>query len=154
LNGDTMDEFKVRSAALDDLATLIRQRRSMFRDMGNFSEAEQAALVDAYAAYLPQALGEGAYWGWLAETAEGRVAAGGGVAILTRLGVRRAYICNVYTEPEYRRRGLARQLMETMLAWCRAEGFAAVNLHASQAGRPVYEKLGFEPTNEMRLMFK
>jgi len=28
-----------------------------------------------------------------------------------------------------------------------------VNLHASAEGRPLYEKLGFEATNEMRLRF-
>jgi hypothetical protein len=38
-----------------------------------------------------------------------------------------------------------------MIEWCRAEGFAAVYLHASKDGRRLYESLGFEPTTEMQL---
>jgi len=58
----------------------------------------------------------------------------------------------MYTEPEYRRQGLARRLMEAMVAWCRAERMTSVYLHASDDGRALYESLGFTPTNEMRLV--
>ena len=58
---------------------------------------------------------------------------------------------NMYTEPEHRRQGLARRLMEAMIDWTRREGYAALFLHASEAGRPLYKELGFEPTNEMHL---
>jgi hypothetical protein len=40
--------------------------------------------------------------------------------------------------------------METALDWCSRNGYAEVTLRASDAGRPLYEALGFEPTNEMR----
>ena len=60
-------------------------------------------------------------------------------------------ILNMYTEPEFRRRGLARMLMEKMIAWCREQGYNTVSLHASDKGRPLYEALGFRPTNELRL---
>jgi hypothetical protein len=35
--------------------------------------------------------------------------------------------------------------------WCAREGVGTVILHASDEGRPLYEKLGFEATNEMSL---
>jgi GNAT superfamily N-acetyltransferase len=60
-------------------------------------------------------------------------------------------ILNMYVEREHRRRGIARALMEKMIAWCRENGFVSVGLHASDEGRPLYEQLGFEATNEMRL---
>jgi len=63
----------------------------------------------------------------------------------------RAMILNMYVEPEYRRRGIARSLVNEMIRWCRGNGFVHVGLHASEAGRPLYEQLGFRPTNEMRL---
>jgi GNAT superfamily N-acetyltransferase len=44
--------------------------------------------------------------------------------------------------------------MQTMIEWCRREGFARVNLHASEDGRHLYESLGFEPSNEMRLKLR
>ena len=51
----------------------------------------------------------------------------------------------MYTDPEFRRQGIARRLMQTMIDWCRKEGFVRVDLHASDKGRPLYESLGFEP---------
>jgi hypothetical protein len=44
--------------------------------------------------------------------------------------------------------------MEAALDWGRTHGIRAVILHASSEGRPLYEKLGFRPTNEMRLMLE
>ena len=41
--------------------------------------------------------------------------------------------------------------MQTIIGWCQREGFNRVTLHASDQGRRLYESLGFEPSNEMRL---
>ena len=61
-----------------------------------------------------------------------------------------ALVLNVYTERAWRRRGVADALMRELLRWCRGNGIESVVLHASGEGRPLYEKLGFSPTNEMR----
>jgi hypothetical protein len=44
--------------------------------------------------------------------------------------------------------------MLTMIDWCRKQRFDRVFLHASKDGRPLYEALGFEPTNEMQLTLR
>ena len=64
---------------------------------------------------------------------------------------RRRMIVNMFTEPEHRRQGLARRLLEEMVAWCRCESYSLVSLHASAEGRSVYTTMGFRPSNEMRL---
>ncbi len=61
------------------------------------------------------------------------------------------YILSMYTEPRFRRRGVASALVRAMVAWSRRRGYARVLLHASRFGRPVYARLGFEPSSEMRL---
>jgi GNAT superfamily N-acetyltransferase len=61
------------------------------------------------------------------------------------------YILSMYTEPAFRHRGVASRLVREMVRWSRAHGYARVLLHASRFGRPVYERLGFEPGSEMRL---
>jgi len=43
--------------------------------------------------------------------------------------------------------------METARAWCREKRIDTVILHASPAGRRLYESMGFTATNEMRLRF-
>jgi GNAT superfamily N-acetyltransferase len=101
-------------------------------------------------------MAEGSFRAWLA-CENNRAVAGGAIVISPwpahpyDLKCRRATILNVYTDPAYRRRGLASKLMQTMIDWCRREGFARVTLHASDDGRHLYESLGFEASNEMRL---
>lgn len=147
--------YALRPATLADVETLIYHRTAMWRDMGR--EPQFLAMVEAPAReYFTAALPNGNYRGWLAE-ADGKIVGGAGVVISAWPGTlgstmpKRAMILNMYVEKEYRRRGIARALMETLIAWCRAEGFAHVGLHASDEGRPLYESLGFQPTNEMSL---
>src|SRR5262249_19148662 len=101
----------------------------------------------------------GEYLTWLAVTHDGAVAGGAGLWLMdwpphmVGTGPRRGNILNVYTEPEFRRRGLARQLTLAAMHWCRTNGIDCVILHASDEGRPLYESLGFQRTNEMRIIF-
>ena len=131
----------------------------MFRDMGEGTVEELDRMVEVASPWLARALADGSYRHWLALDGSGRVVGGGGVflgpwpANPTDPCTQRAVILNVYTEPESRKRGIARQIMLTILGWVKERGFHSVNLHASAEGRPLYEKLGFEATNEMRLKF-
>ena len=36
--------------------------------------------------------------------------------------------------------------MQTIHAWCRAQGFGTIGLSASAAGQPLYESMGYEPS--------
>src|SRR5262249_11985908 len=131
-------------------------RRAMFAEMGGASEEVLDRMEQATEQYLREALPNGIYRAWMAETPGGRVVSGGGIAIVPWPGSpdfaapRRGWILGIYTEPEYRRRGIARRIVETIVEWCRVEGYGHVSLHASKDGRQLYEKLGFRPTNEMR----
>jgi ribosomal protein S18 acetylase RimI-like enzyme len=62
------------------------------------------------------------------------------------------YLMSLYVEPPFRRRGIARHLVATMVEWSRAHGYRDIRLHASEQGRRLYESLGFRQTNEMRLL--
>jgi len=57
-----------------------------------------------------------------------------------------AYIMNVYTVPEWRRRGVSTMLLEATLEYIRGTDATNAVLHATEMGRPVYEKLGFKPS--------
>jgi len=146
----------IREASLSDIAEIVRLRRCMYEDM-NYKDADALrAMSSDTAGFLSKAIPDGTFRAWLAHDSN-RVIAGGAVIITPwpshpyDLECRRATILNVYTDPNYRRRGIARQLMQIMIDWCKHEGFARVTLHASNDGRHLYETLGFEPSNEMRL---
>jgi GNAT superfamily N-acetyltransferase len=146
----------IREAMLTDIPEILRQRRGMYVDMNYKDDATLEAMAQQTATYLAKAMGDGSFREWLA-CENVRVVAGGAVVISPwpahpyDLECRRATILNVYTDPAYRRRGLAHALMQTMIDWCRRENFARVTLHASDDGRRLYESLGFEASNEMRL---
>jgi len=154
-----MDEIRIRPAGIEDLDCILRHRVSMFSEMGGHYAAGLDQLRAVSEAYLLTALADGTYREWLAEAGE-RVVGGGGVVIVPWPGYpgatqpRRAWILNMYTEPEFRHRGIARRIMAVILDWCRAEGFPSVSLHASAEGRRIYERLGFVATSEMRLQFE
>ena len=61
------------------------------------------------------------------------------------------YIWTVYVDPPLRGRGVATLMLERAITALRAIGCTTAILHASDAGAPVYAKLGFKPGPEMRL---
>jgi GNAT superfamily N-acetyltransferase len=66
-------------------------------------------------------------------------------------GLRFGYIFGVRVEPAYRGRGLAASLTREAISFLRSHGCIRIRLHASNAGRSIYEHLGFTPSNEMHL---
>ncbi len=146
----------IRAATPDDIPEILRQRRGMYLDMDYPDSPDLAAMLSSFEPYLRESLSAGTFREWLALKDESVI--GGGAVLISPWPshpydreCRRATILNVYVYPEFRRVGIARQLMVTMIDWCRAQGFSMVYLHASKDGRHLYESLGFEPTTEMRL---
>ncbi len=149
----------IREATPDDVPEILRQRRAMYLDMDYADSPELAEMLATCEPYLRRSLADGSFRSWLALL--GQKIVGGGAVIISPwlshphdLECRRATILNVYVYPEFRRRGVARMLMKTMMDWCRQQNFASVFLHASKDGRPLYDSLGFESTNEMKLKLR
>ncbi len=154
------DDITIRPAAPRDCDVILHHRRSMFQEMKEGPADDLDRTVQIARPWLIAALANGTYQGWLADDGHGNIVAGAGVVILSwpaspkNLENRRPLIVNVYTEPEFRGRGLARQLMLTVLEWLKEQGFRMAALHASQAGKHLYESLGFRPTNEMQIQLE
>ena len=153
-------EIKIRKAGPEDLKHILHHRLAMFEEMG-FRDAAVLGRVEAASReYFTDAFRAGTYVGWIAEDSDRQVIGGAGIVVAAWPGfpgeeqAKRAWILNMYTEPGARRRGVAKRLMQAMVEWCRREGYGSVSLHASEAGRPLYESMGFEQTNEMSLKLK
>jgi len=95
--------------------------------------------------------------GWVAVTKKGRVVSNAVVIIDSHppgpnnLTGKIAYIFNLYTLPEFRRQGIARKIMETVLEWTKERAISTVALHATDDGEKLYENLGFTLSKEMYL---
>ena len=158
-------DFIVRRATVADASVIARHRAEMFRDMGALPDDLNAALVADATRRLEIAVASGEYVGWLAAaaTAPAETIAGAGVhrRLILPHPIAKAgrtvvaagdqgLVVNVFTERQWRRRGVARLLMQHVIAWAAGAGLDTLVLHASDEGRALYEALGFVATNEMR----
>lgn len=53
-------------------------------------------------------------------------------------------VLNVYTKPDYRKKGYAKKLITTMLEDAKAEGLSIIELKATEDGYSLYKSVGFE----------
>ena len=154
----------LRLADVDDIPVLVSHRRKMFEDMAalegdQHDRAGLEAMDAAYTILLRYEIPAGSTCVWVIEDA-GKIAASGALKFtdwLPRpdgLGRGLVYVHSVYTEPDYRRSGLARRILTAMIDYCHDNGWPRLTLHASELGRGLYEDLGFKPTNEMRLVLE
>ena len=148
--------YAVRRASAEDINTLVVHRRAMFVDMGYRDEAALDAMAAKCHIWLLARMNRGEYLAWLAIAPDQSIVAGTGLWVMDwpphMVGSGpRANILNVYTAAEFRRRGLAGELITAAMAWCRSNGVDTVVLHASPDGRRLYESMGFAGTNEMRV---
>lgn len=150
------ETFCVRRATLGDIPALVAYRRAMFESMGIQDSGLLDVMCGKMNTYLGIAMPANEYFGWVADV-EGRTIASGGVVIHSlppgprNLDGREGYIMNIYTVPEWRGKGVATAIMQAILDYLHDLNIPVATLHATDAGRPIYEKLGFKNTNEMRL---
>ncbi|WP_338696144.1 GNAT family N-acetyltransferase [Streptomyces sp. Q6] len=150
----------VRRAVPGDADELVRLRKIMLDSMSPSADvAWQPATADALRRHLADPAGELTAFvvddpdvpGSLAACATGALHHGLG-SPGNPLGTS-GHVFNVCTGPGHRRRGYSRACMEALLDWFRERGVRWIDLHATEAGEPLYASLGFArtPAPSMRL---
>ena len=152
-------EWTIRQAAVDEIERLVDLRMAMFDSMDLLDEENRERTRDDCCVYFKETLPVEVFRVWIAEI-EGEPIASIGLVVhsippsmFNRVG-KEGYIMNLVTLPAWRRRGIARALLEHVLDVLRSEGVPIASLHASRNGRSLYEDLGFktrEDLPEMRL---
>jgi GNAT superfamily N-acetyltransferase len=59
---------------------------------------------------------------------------------------------NMYTQPNYRKQGIAMYLFAQMIAEAKRLGYQKLCLHATEKGKPLYRKYGFRGTNDEMIL--
>ena len=150
-------DFTLRSTTLSDLELHVRHRVVMFADMDYGDQAGRERMAATFRDRLRTWLSTGEVRGVLAES-EGQVVAGALLQFKEALPnplspqAVRGYLFNVYTEPSFRSRGLARRMTIALLDVAKDQGVGMVELHASKHAEALYRSMGFEPTSEFRLI--
>ena len=151
-----MGDYRTRAIVPGDLETICRHREEMFADAG-WDRAGLQTMTAAFREWVRPRLGDGSYFGWITEV-DAEAVAGLGMLILDwpphalhPAHSRRAYVLNVFVEPQHRRKGLAAELMERAREETLRRGITLMALHATPKGRELYRKLGWTESSEMFL---
>ena len=128
----------------------------MFDEIGGRTQRELSEHTPIYRRWIRPRLRSGELVAYVAESGAGAVLGSGAVWFAPaqpRPGMPQArapYILSMFTEPHARGRGIAARIVRELLRLARSMDYPRVTLHASPQGRPVYRRLGFTRTWEMR----
>lgn len=152
--------LSIRPAEPRDIATVVDFRSRMFRELGWTDEARLEEVAPLASGYLREQFASGGCTGFAAESSATGIAETVATVVVVwqsvppsprNLAGKQAYILGMYVMPEFRRRGLARALMEAAVECATEAGVPLITLHASDQGRLLYEQMGFHAAPEMRL---
>lgn len=136
-------------AGPEDLELLVRTRIQVLLAANQLPEGtDMTAVETASRDYYRAALADGSHAAWLVFDGDTWIGAGG-VSFYRIMPTyhnpsgRRAYLMNIYTRPDYRRRGIARHMVDLLVGEARQRGITAISLEATDMGRPLYEAYGF-----------
>ena len=136
-----------RAATKDDVDEVVRLAALMYASMGH--DVSSRAWIDAAREHFVSRLGGDLAVFVVDHPARSGLAASAAGTLSTRLpapnnvAARVAYVQWVATDDDVRRRGYARETMRALLDWYDAQNVGVVELHASEAGEPLYRELGF-----------
>ena len=153
-----MVRFRIRRATLRDLETLVEQRHRMFDAFRKVSKEQHVIGDREYRKWARRRMKRKELVAWISETIPGnRPVAGGAVWMIPHQprpgnpAGSTPYLLSMYTDPDFRGRGLASRIVREAMRWSRDNGYKRMHLHASKFGRSVYRRLGWERTWEMRV---
>lgn len=139
-----------RKAGLSDVEILVELRKQQLVEEGIDPNID---IDYELISYFNDALRNGSLVEWVVED-DNRIIATAAIAFhqfpptYTNKSGKKGYITNMYTKDEYRGKGIATALLNKLAAEAEAKGVSKLWLGASKMGRPVYEKFGFQASNE------
>ena len=154
-----LERFEYKRATMEDIDELVRTRIIVLRAANKLSDDEDMSVVEEESkAYYRRVLETGEHIAYLVYD-NGAFVGAGGVSFYQVMPTyhnptgKKAYIMNMYTAPEYRRKGIAIHTLDLLVKDVREQGVSQITLEATEMGRPLYEKYGFvKMEDEMELI--
>lgn len=138
-------EITYRKLETKDLDTFISMRIKQLREEG---ATEDIDLVPALKDYYNRHMADGTFVSWLALDGE-KIIGTSGMSFVEkppyfscpsgRIGL----LSSMFTDPDYRRMGIAKELLHRVVEEARTYGCGAVQITASDMGVKLYSAYGF-----------
>lgn len=151
-------EILIHPATIKDIFDIVRLRRVMFESMG-YDDKELLDENDQFSTdYLRESIPNKIFNGWIASTKYNIVVGTVGLVIdqhppsPNNPSGKIGYIMNLCIDNNYRRQGIARQLMNTILDYTKKINIIVTELHTTEIGRGLYCELGYKNSDAMRLI--
>lgn len=142
-------EFEYRKASINDLDLLVKTRLEVLRAANGLDSTVDLSKVEGESyLYYRNALENGCHTAYL--VFDGNLFIGaGGISYYTVMPTfhnpsgKKAYIMNMYTKSDYRRKGIATKMLDLLIQDANEHGVTVISLEATDMGRKLYEKYGF-----------
>lgn len=140
--------MRIIKATSEHIEWIVRHRIEMFRTIGR-SDEELAEMAKVVRDYLHSSWNDEELVCHLI-LVDNNIVGGCAVVFFKSLPTHknpsgiRAFIQNLFVEPEYRGKGLGTKLLENAIETCRKKGAWRVSLNATEMGKSIYIKLGFD----------
>lgn len=138
-------------ATLEDLEFLVMTRIRVLRAANKLDKREDMSEVERETTdYYQKMLVNNQHVAYLVFD-ENRFVGSGGVSFFRVMPTvdnptgNKAYIMNMYTDPNYRRSGIALKMLDLLVKKSIEKGITFITLEATEMGKPLYEKYGFVP---------
>ncbi|MDR2963746.1 MAG: GNAT family N-acetyltransferase [Bacteroidales bacterium] len=142
-----------------DRELFVRLRVEFLEEATEVKAEEKPQIAESLRSYFDEHIAKGDFVGMVAERG-GEVLSAAYLIIVDYpsnpelIGGRYGILLNVWTQPEHRRQGISRMLLEKIIAEAKNMGVKRIDLMATEAGYPLYKQLGFHDNKDknMRLL--
>lgn len=143
------NQVHVRIANIEDIPLIVENRVNfMLEIQGEKSQEQIEVLQIELTKYLSSAIPRGEFLAFIAEY-QGLPVSFGGLVIqvipptFTNIDGKIGYILNMYTQKEYRGKGLCSKIMEQIILEAKQLKLNKLYLNATDDGYPIYQKFNF-----------
>lgn len=141
--------FEYKFATVEDIELLVTSRIEVLRAANKLDESVDMSEVEIQAReYYEKALVDGSHTAILVMDGD-RFIGAGGMSYYSVMPTyhnpsgEKAYVMNMYTNPDYRRRGIAYKTLDLLVKDAKTKGVNCISLEATEEGKKLYEKYGF-----------
>lgn len=163
MKANSKNKYAIRKAVFGDIQALVAHHSQMFKEISILQEKivdqdKYKKMEESQTKKLQDEMPRGLCHAWVVEDDNKAVVASGAISIYsftaspedpTYTG---AYVHSIYTEKQHRGNKLATLIVKKAISFCQDQNISKMLLIASDAGKPVYEKIGFEPITTLMYM--